>query len=59
MRSFTIITTAPNALMARIHDRMPVIVPRAQYARWLDPALRDPAEIQTMIASYPAGAPLA
>ena len=59
VRSFTIITTAPNALMARIHDRMPVIVPRAQYARWLDPALRDPAEIQTMIASYPAGAPLA
>ena len=54
VRTFTIITTEPNALMARIHDRMPVIVPRAQYASWLDPALRDPAEIQPMIASYPA-----
>ena len=54
LRTFTIITTAPNALMARIHDRMPAIIPLAQYARWLDPALRDPAEIQTMIASYPA-----
>jgi len=54
LRSFTIITTAPNALMARIHERMPVILPRAQYARWLDPALRDPVQIQTMIASYPA-----
>ncbi len=56
VRSFTIITTEPNALMARIHDRMPAIIPREHYARWLDPALQDPAEIQPMIASYPAGA---
>jgi putative SOS response-associated peptidase YedK len=54
LRSFTIITTEPNALMARIHERMPAIIPRAQYARWLDPLLQDPAQIQTMIASYPA-----
>jgi putative SOS response-associated peptidase YedK len=54
LRSFTIITTEPNVLMARIHERMPAIIPRAQYARWLDPALRDPAQIQPMIASYPA-----
>lgn len=56
LRSFTVITTAPNELMTRIHDRMPAIIPREQYARWLDPDLRDPAEIQTMIASYPAEA---
>ena len=56
VRSFTIITTAPNALMARIHDRMPAIIPPEQHARWLDPALQDPAEIQTMIASCPAAA---
>ena len=54
LRSFTIITTEPNELMARIHDRMPAIIPRAQYARWLDPELRDPAAIQPLIASYPA-----
>jgi putative SOS response-associated peptidase YedK len=54
VRSFAIITTAPNELMARIHDRMPAIIPRAWYSRWLDPALRDPAELQAMIASYPA-----
>lgn len=35
----TLITTAPNTLMARIHDRMPVIVPPETYGRWLDPAL--------------------
>jgi len=54
VRSFTIITTEPNELMARIHERMPAIIPRAQYARWLDPALHDPVELQPMIASYPA-----
>ena len=56
VRSFTIITTEPNALMARIHDRMPAIIARDRYARWLDPSLQDPAEIQPMIARYPAEA---
>ena len=55
LRTFSIITTEPNELLARIHDRMPAIVQREHYARWLDPALQDPAQIQTMIASYPAG----
>lgn len=55
LRTFSIITTEPNELLARIHDRMPAIVRREHYARWLDPALQDPAQIQTMIASYPAG----
>ena len=54
LRSFTIITTAPNELMARIHERMPVILPRSHYARWLDSEQRDAAQVQAMIASYPA-----
>jgi putative SOS response-associated peptidase YedK len=33
----TLITTAPNSLLARLHDRMPVIVPREHYDAWLDP----------------------
>jgi putative SOS response-associated peptidase YedK len=32
----TILTTRPNALMSDIHDRMPVILDPADYARWLD-----------------------
>jgi putative SOS response-associated peptidase YedK len=55
LRSFTIITTEPNELMARIHDRMPAIIPREHCARWLDAELQDPVELQAMIASYPAG----
>jgi putative SOS response-associated peptidase YedK len=32
-----IIVTQANALLAPIHDRMPVIVDRSNYERWLDP----------------------
>jgi putative SOS response-associated peptidase YedK len=34
----TIVTTAANELAAKYHDRMPVIIDPADYARWLDPA---------------------
>ena len=37
--SCTIVTTAANAAVAHLHDRMPVILPRDIEARWLDPAL--------------------
>ena len=33
--SCSLITTEPNALLADIHDRMPVIVPPADWPRWL------------------------
>jgi putative SOS response-associated peptidase YedK len=39
---FTVLTTAPNAMMAAVHDRMPVILEPADAATWLqrgDPAL--------------------
>lgn len=32
-----ILTTEPNALLAPIHDRMPVIVRVEDYRRWIDP----------------------
>jgi putative SOS response-associated peptidase YedK len=38
LRTYTIITTTANALMAPIHERMPVILPREVEAAWLDPA---------------------
>jgi putative SOS response-associated peptidase YedK len=36
LRSVTIVTTTPNKTMAEVHDRMPVIVPEADWDRWLD-----------------------
>ncbi len=51
----TIITTQPNALMAPIHNRMPVILPRADYAAWLDPERTDPAQVMPLLRPYDAG----
>ena len=33
---YTIITTGANELMAKVHDRMPVILHPSDYDRWLD-----------------------
>jgi putative SOS response-associated peptidase YedK len=49
MDTFAIITTEPNELIARTtgHDRMPLIVKRADYQRWLQPddANRPPIDL--------------
>lgn len=36
LETFTVLTIAANQRLAAIHDRMPVIVERENYARWLD-----------------------
>ncbi len=46
--TFTIITTTANAYIARIHDRMPVILQPEQFDRWLDPGA-DPAMALEML----------
>lgn len=37
LNSCTILTTTANTLVAAAHDRMPVILARDDYRRWLDP----------------------
>lgn len=39
LETFTIITTTPNELMAKLHDRMPVILGESDWDAWLDPHL--------------------
>jgi len=51
MVSTAILTTDANALMARIHDRMPVIIPPERYAAWLDPRTPAPALQELMLPS--------
>ena len=55
LESCTIITTGPNSLIAALHDRMPVILPPAAYAAWLDPAPLAPTDLAPLLVSYPAG----
>lgn len=38
LRTCTILTTAANAAVARLHDRMPVILEAEAEAAWIDPA---------------------
>ena len=52
--SCTIITTEPNALIAKIHNRMPVLLPREAYAKWLDPGELDPSVMDPLLRPYPA-----
>jgi hypothetical protein len=33
--TFTVITTDPNEIVEKMHNRMPVIVPERDYDRWL------------------------
>jgi len=48
-----ILTTAANAVLSPIHGRMPVILPQAEYARWLDPALKDPDSLSPLLVPFP------
>lgn len=54
IKSATIITTDPNEKLARLHNRMPVILQRDDYMRWIDPDERSPAELQDLLVAYPA-----
>lgn len=54
LRSATIITTAPNELMASIHNRMPVILRPTDYAQWLDASPRAPADLLPLLQPFPA-----
>lgn len=41
LHSATVITTAANATMSSVHDRMPVMIPRSRWDEWLDPGNHD------------------
>jgi putative SOS response-associated peptidase YedK len=45
----TVITTEATDELGRIHDRMPLMLPRSSYDAWLDPAPRDPAALLDLL----------
>jgi putative SOS response-associated peptidase YedK len=58
IRSFTIVTTSANSMMAPIHDRMPVVIPEEHWDRWLDSSLTDAealAELKNLLVPTPDG----
>jgi len=54
LRSCTIITCAPNTLLAPLHDRMPVILGAEDWPQWLgeEPATRD--ALLALLKPFPA-----
>jgi putative SOS response-associated peptidase YedK len=54
VRSCTIITCPANELLAPIHDRMPVILDRADWARWLGQDAAKRQDIAKLLKPFPA-----
>ena len=52
VETFTIVTTDANDAVRPVHDRMPVILPRADWSAWLDPASRDAASLTKLLRPY-------
>ncbi len=53
VESCAILTTEPNEALKDIHDRMPVILAPANYAVWLDPAVRQAQLLRPLFRPYP------
>jgi len=54
IESCTILTTTPNALVADVHRRMPVILKRDYYEDWLDPSMKNPSAVSGCLEPFDA-----
>ncbi len=53
LRSCVIVTTTPNELLAPIHNRMPVVLPKSAWARWLNPEDHDVDALAELLVPLP------
>lgn len=54
VETFTILTCEPNAKVAEVHDRMPVILPESARATWLAHGISDQGELQELLVPCPS-----
>ncbi len=54
LKTFTIITTTPNAMMGRIHNRMPVMLSQEDEGLWLTKEPLPDSELNRICKPYPA-----
>jgi putative SOS response-associated peptidase YedK len=52
--SCVIVTTAANALLKPVHDRMPAILTRQSEAVWLDPKIQETDKLLPLLRPYPS-----
>jgi putative SOS response-associated peptidase YedK len=50
LSTFTILTTAAEPGLDRIHDRQPLVLEPEDWSTWLDPLVSDPAELRDLLA---------
>lgn len=55
LTTFTIITTAAEAGLDRIHDRQPLVLERGEWTAWLDPDRTEKAAVEAFLAPRAAG----
>ena len=53
VETFVIITTEPNPMAAKVHNRMPVILGPEHYSWWLEPKF-EPEFLKTLLRPFPA-----
>ena len=54
IRSFAVITTEPNELCARLHNRMPVVLKPEAWPMWLGEEPAELAPIKALLVPYPS-----
>lgn len=52
--SCTIITTSPNEVTGKIHDRMPAILPEEKLEMWLDTSMDQAQDLKKLLVPYDA-----
>jgi putative SOS response-associated peptidase YedK len=55
LRTSAIVTTRANELIKPLHDRMPAILRRDDFTKWLDPAGHDAGVLLPLLSPCPAG----
>jgi putative SOS response-associated peptidase YedK len=53
LRTCTIVTTRANPLLARVHERMPVVLDESTWDRWLDPGFDDLDTLASFLTTAP------
>lgn len=54
IESCSLLTTDANAVLRPLHDRMPAILDRGVYDRWLDPECTEASDLLPLLAPCPA-----
>ncbi len=54
IESCAIVTTEPNELLAKVHNRMPVILSEDEWEPWLDTSIPNPGPLVALLDPYPA-----